>query len=177
MLPLDLEELIAETAERSAARLHARGMQLTVRVEEAAPVIGAPALIGLVLSNLLDNALRHTPPGGQIVLSLQAASDGVTIAVSDTGAGIPEEHLTRIFERFYRPDRSRTREAGGSGLGLAICAWVAQVHNGRLTVASQLGRGTTFTLCLPAAPPSMTGTSRHQSRLPQPLASAGARRR
>lgn len=152
MVLLDLEELVAEAMERIAPQFADLGIQFTVHIDETVPVIGARPLISLVLSNLLDNASRHTPAGGLVVLALRPAAGGISIEVSDTGSGIPDVHLSRIFERFYRPDSARSRPAGGSGLGLAICDWVAQAHAGRLTVQSQLGRGTTFTLWLPAAP-------------------------
>lgn len=86
-----------------------------------------------------------------MTLSLEGAPGGVLLKVADTGEGIAAEHLPHIFERFYRADRARTRVAGGSGLGLAICGWVAGAHHGRLTVESEVGRGTVFSLWLPAA--------------------------
>ena len=178
MALLDLEEIIAEVSERSAPGFRERGIRFTVRLDEVAPVVGAPTLISLVLSNLLDNAASHTPRGGLVVLALQPAPGGTTIEVSDTGSGIPEAHLLRIFEPFYRSDASRTREAGGSGLGLAICAWVARVHAGRLTVESQVGHGTTFALWLPTTrAPRRSSDHDEQPLVTSPRAAAGAERR
>lgn len=96
---------------------------------------------------LLDNALRHTPAGGQVSIDLTTASSAAEITVADTGKGIPHEHLNKIFDRFYRVDQSRTSE--GTGLGLAIAQWIVQEHRGMIRVASIPGSGTTFTVRLP----------------------------
>ena len=154
--PVDLEDLVAATAERIAPRAHERGLELRTLIEETAPVAGDHTWLTQLLLNLLDNAVRHTPPGGRVTLSLEPAPDGVAVRVADTGEGIATEHLPHVFERFYRADRARTRASGGTGLGLAICGWVAEAHHGRLMVESDLGHGTVFTLWLPAQglPPS-----------------------
>ena len=103
------------------------------------------------LSNLVSNAVRYTPAGGQIDITAEILSDGrVEFAVIDTGPGIAPEHLPRLSERFYRVDRSRSRESGGTGLGLAIAKHVAQRHDGELIMTSVLGQGSRFALVLPA---------------------------
>ncbi len=124
-------------------------------------------LIHLFL-NLLDNAIRYTPLGGQITLDCTTSRGTVWISVRDTGPGIAPEHLPRVFDRFYRVDRGRSRAQGGSGLGLAIAQSIAQLHGGRITVASTLGQGTTFTIGLPEAStlrqlerPSLAATLQH----------------
>ncbi|MFN2476468.1 MAG: heavy metal sensor histidine kinase [Chthoniobacterales bacterium] len=106
-----------------------------------------PLLIGRAVSNLVDNALRHTPPGGTIAIALRRKGAASEIAVSDTGAGIPSEHLPRVFDRLYRVDASRT--SSGSGLGLALVKSIAQLHSGRVRIASEVDRGTTVTLTIP----------------------------
>jgi heavy metal sensor kinase len=104
-----------------------------------------------LLTNLVENAIRHTPEGGRITLSARADGDEVVIAVADTGEGIPPEHLPHVFERFYRVDAARSRAQGGTGLGLAICQSIAQAHGGRLEIESEVGRGTTVMVILPRA--------------------------
>lgn len=110
------------------------------------------ARVGQVLGNLLSNALRHTPAGGLVTLSVTDAGDLVQLRVSDNGEGIASEHVPHVFERFYRADSARDREHGGTGVGLAISQAIAKAHGGKLTATSQgLGMGTTVTLHLPTA--------------------------
>jgi two-component system phosphate regulon sensor histidine kinase PhoR len=104
------------------------------------------------LINLLDNAVKYTPEGGTITIEAVAAGDGVRIVVTDTGIGIPPKELPRIFERFYRVDRARSREQGGTGLGLAIVKHIAEAHGGHIAVDSTVGHGSTFSLFLPTQP-------------------------
>jgi signal transduction histidine kinase len=108
--------------------------------------------IAQVLTNLLSNALRHTPQEGRIDVRLRMENRAALIAVSDTGPGISAEDLPHIFDRFYRADKSRSREtqsAGGSGLGLAIARGIIEAHGGRIWVESEPGKGTTVTFTLP----------------------------
>jgi len=106
-----------------------------------------------ILSNLLDNAIKYTEPGGRIRIRIQGDARRVRVRVSDTGAGIPERDLARIFERFYRVDRARSRALGGTGLGLSIVKHLVQSQGGEITVESELGRGSTFSFTLPRAKP------------------------
>jgi signal transduction histidine kinase len=108
-----------------------------------------PERIGQVLRNLLSNAVAHTPRGGRITISAVAGEDMVSVSVSDTGEGIPAEHLPYVFDRLYRADKSRARETGGAGLGLAIVKQLIAAHGGTVTAASEPGRGSTFTFTLP----------------------------
>lgn len=98
---------------------------------------------------LLDNALKYTPPGGLVTLNLQNWGTQAEITISDTGEGIAQEYLDKIFERFYRVDQARSQQKEGTGLGLAIADWIVKSHRGRIKVASTLGRGTTFVVTLP----------------------------
>ncbi|MGY4712274.1 sensor histidine kinase [Mycolicibacterium sp. CBM1] len=108
---------------------------------------------GQVLGNLLDNALRHTPPGGRIDVDVVARGAATVITVADTGEGIAAEHLPHVFERFYRVDSARGRTRGGSGIGLAIAKALVEAHNGRIAVGSAgAGAGTVFTIELPSVP-------------------------
>jgi two-component system phosphate regulon sensor histidine kinase PhoR len=102
-----------------------------------------------VLQNLLDNAIQYTLPGGQIIVSAESAEEEIILTVSDTGIGIPKADQPRIFERFYRVDVARSREAGGTGLGLAIAKHLVEVHGGRLWVDSEIGQGSQFHFSVP----------------------------
>ncbi|MBI4799332.1 MAG: PAS domain-containing protein [Desulfarculus sp.] len=101
------------------------------------------------LLNLVDNAIKYNNPGGKVTIAFNALEGQLRLSVRDTGPGIPSEHLPRIFERFYRVDKNRSREQGGTGLGLAIVKHVAQAHGGRVEVESKVGRGSEFRLILP----------------------------
>ena len=115
----------------------------------AGAVYADPDALRQVLSNLFDNALRYTPPGGHIVLQTSREREGVMLRVRDTGSGIPTEHLPRIFERFYRADPHRSREEGGTGLGLAIVRHLVEAHDGRVAATSAVGRGTEISCWFP----------------------------
>jgi signal transduction histidine kinase len=104
-----------------------------------------------VLSNLVDNALRYTPSGGRITIAARRDRTAIVLEVRDTGAGIPSEHLPRLFERFYRVDPSRSRAAGGTGLGLAIVKHLIEAHGGDCEALSTLGVGTTIRCRIPQA--------------------------
>lgn len=111
-----------------------------------------PMRLTQVVTNLLSNALRHTPQGGAVWVTVQQADGQVDLVVRDNGEGIPAEHLPHVFERFYRVDRSRSRHSGGTGLGLAITRAIVNAHGGQITVASAgRGQGATFTVQIPAA--------------------------
>ncbi|HNP31492.1 MAG TPA: ATP-binding protein, partial [Nitrospirales bacterium] len=102
-----------------------------------------------LLINLLDNAIRYTSPGGTVVVRMGLMEDYVSIAVEDSGVGIGPEHLPRLFDRFYRADASRVKNSGGTGLGLPIVKEIAEAHRGTVTVQSEIGKGSVFTLVLP----------------------------
>jgi two-component system heavy metal sensor histidine kinase CusS len=123
-----------------------RGVKIAY--EGAAEVCADPILFGRAVSNLVANALRFTPEGGSVRITLLSAADATEVAVSNTGAGIPREHLPRIFDRFYRVDPSRSSE--GTGLGLALVKSIAVLHGGTATASSEPGRGTTVTLRFPS---------------------------
>ncbi len=106
-----------------------------------------------VLTNLTDNAIRHTPAGGRIILRALPTAKGVQLIVEDNGSGIPEEDLPFVFERFYKADKARTRGQGGTGLGLAIVKNIVEAHAGSVSVKSKEGEGTRFTVLLPMEAP------------------------
>lgn len=101
--------------------------------------------------NLIENAVKYTPEGGAVTVIVVQTGDTVSLSVADTGPGIPPEYLPRVFDRFYRTDRSRSRDQGGVGLGLAIAQHIAQLHGGEINVWSQVGVGTRFTVTLPVS--------------------------
>ena len=102
-----------------------------------------------LIAILIDNALKYTPSGGEVSLELQDNPGNIQIIVVDTGEGIEKEHLGKIFERFYRVDKARSRESGGIGLGLSIAEWIVKEHRGTIKVKSLAGSGTTVTVSLP----------------------------
>jgi len=119
------------------------------RIDEDLLLLGSPPELRSALSNLVFNAVKHTPDGTRIQVVWQRGIDGVEFSVSDDGPGIPPEHLPRLTERFYRVDRARSRESGGTGLGLAIVKHVLNRHDGRLRIMSELGRGSRFVCRFP----------------------------
>jgi len=147
---VDLERLIRDVSGMFAHRADAQGITLVLSIPAALPPINADAyLLEQVLVNLIDNALKYTEEGEIRVLCAMEGPDTVRIEVSDTGIGIPEENLPRIFERFYVVDKSRSRKLGGTGLGLAIVKHIVQSHAGTIEVESALGKGTRFIVRLP----------------------------
>jgi signal transduction histidine kinase len=124
-------------------------VRLTVDATSVPAVSGSARDLSLLVRNLLDNAIRYTAPGGRVTASVRPDGDYVVVTISDTGVGIPSRDLDRIFERFYRVDRARSRETGGTGLGLSIVKHVVENHGGTISVDSELGRGTTFEVRLP----------------------------
>ena len=141
------------------ARLMTKGVKVSLGSEDQAQVLGDPDRLKQLFINLVDNAIKYTPNGGEVTLSLERDTEWVCVAVADTGAGIPEQDLPRIFDRFYRVDKARARDpssfdlrsGGGTGLGLAIVKWIVDAHDGKIDVKSKLGKGTTFTVWLPLA--------------------------
>ena len=119
--------------------------------------------INQVLYNLVDNAVRFTPPGGSVAVLATRQDDRVVVEVRDSGVGIASEHLPRLFERFYRADASRSREGGGTGIGLAIARSIVESHGGRITATSEPGHGSAFTFDLPAAEAAVSTTDRRAS--------------
>lgn len=148
--PANLEDLVARLVERFGPQAAARRVRIHINEAGSVPSLSVdPQRIDQILSNLLSNALRYTPEGGSVTVSLRSADQQVSIAVQDSGPGIPEEALPYVFTRFYRADKSRSREEGGTGLGLAIARQLAQAHGGDLVAANHPGGGAVFTLTLP----------------------------
>jgi len=150
---VDLNVLLADLIEQTRPLAAAKGLALTAQIAPELAVSVDPDAVTQVVLNLLENAIKYTP-SGRVRLSARRAGPGseeIQIAVSDSGPGIPSEHLPHIFDRFYRVDRARSRELGGAGLGLAIAKQLVEAHGGRIEVESEIGQGTQFTFTLPVA--------------------------
>ncbi|MGB1251468.1 MAG: sensor histidine kinase [Candidatus Promineifilaceae bacterium] len=146
---VDLYHISAETVENFATLAEEKNIALTLQ-GEAQLVQADTGRLRQIITNLVGNAIRHTPHGGQILLHLSDTETQATIAVTDSGEGIAQEHLEHLFDRFYRADKSRTRGTGGSGLGLAIARALIEGHDGTIAAESAgVGKGSTFTIQLP----------------------------
>jgi signal transduction histidine kinase len=151
--PSSLNDLVSDTLESFSELAYRESITLEGQVEaEADPVFMDTQAIGRVLNNLISNALRHTPVGGEIKVHARPTGNSVEVSVRDTGEGIHEQDIPHIFERFYRGEKSRNRGTGGAGLGLAIARGVIHAHGGEIRVESERGRGTQFTFTLPKNP-------------------------
>jgi signal transduction histidine kinase len=146
-----LDVLAADVVATTEVLASERGITLEVKAEQPATVIGDEVRLIQVMMNLIDNAVTYTNTGGKVLLSVEVRERSVYLVVSDTGIGIAPEHLEYIFERFYRVDTARSHTAGRTGLGLAIVEWIVRAHEGSISVESQVGKGTTFTVQLPLA--------------------------
>jgi signal transduction histidine kinase len=156
--PTDLGQLIEVTLTSFQATASAQRVSLTVKSIEPLPAIDIdPDRVQQTIGILIANAVRHTPANGAITITLRRDHDQAIIEVADTGTGIPPEDLPHIFERFYRADKSRSRESGGSGLGLAIAKSIVQAHGGTISATSEVGRGTTVRFTLPLKSEKVTG--------------------
>jgi signal transduction histidine kinase len=146
-----LDTVVRDEAERFEGQAAEAGVELGVESATVPRVRGSARDLALMVRNLVDNAIRYTRPGGRVDVRLAPEDGQVVLTVTDTGIGIPGRELSRVFERFYRVDRARSRETGGTGLGLSIVRHVAENHGGTVGVRSELGRGSTFEVRLPAA--------------------------
>lgn len=147
---LNVNDLIAEVAGAFGPQAERAGINLAVETSATPPLPGDPSRLGRVLYNLLQNAVRHTPHDGSIVVCSQQRGDEVYVAVSDSGDGIPPGEAQFIFDRFYRAEKSRARESGGSGLGLSIARGIVEAHGGSIWVEPSEGSGATIAFTLPA---------------------------
>jgi two-component system phosphate regulon sensor histidine kinase PhoR len=143
---------VIESAVSTCARVAAEG-KISVQIECPYDLSARfnPQLLEQALVNLIDNAIKYSDPGGYVLISVETVDRQVRIAVKDHGCGIAEEHIPRLFERFFRVDKARSRSLGGTGLGLAIVKHIVLSHKGRVDVDSRVGEGSTFTICLPVS--------------------------
>lgn len=156
--------ILRAVGEKLALRAQQAGVALRVQVPDLPDAIGDGDRLAQVFTNLVDNALKHTPPGGTVTLIGARQDDGLELAVADNGEGIPPEDLSRVFERFYQVDKSRQRDARrtGAGLGLAISRQIVEAHGGTIRVESVLGVGTRFAVWLPLPRPTDTTVARRK---------------
>ena len=140
-----LQDLISDTLETMSPQAAAQNLKLDGSVDdELEPVVMDTPRVQRVLYNLVQNSIRHTPPDGTIYVHAQDKGPEVQVGVADTGEGIVEQEIERLFDRSFRTDRSRSRQSGGAGLGLSIAKGIVEAHGGRIWVESAVGRGSTF---------------------------------
>ena len=150
--PCDISLIVRKALSGQAKQAAEAGVRVSAEIPEALPrILADEKMITQVLCNLLDNAVKYNERGGNVTVSAHDKGDLIEIGVSDTGSGIPAEDIPRIFERFYRVDKARSRELGGTGLGLSIVKHIVQAHGGDVTVSSVLGKGSTFSFTIPKA--------------------------
>ncbi|WP_026550359.1 ATP-binding protein [Arthrobacter sp. Br18] len=147
--PVNINTVISEAVDRNKLPAESKRIQIVVGGSVALPVYGDPDLLMTAFRNLIDNAIRYSPEGTRVGVGLRSRDGLVQVSVTDQGAGITPEEQERIFERFYRIDAARSRQTGGTGLGLSIVKHVVSNHGGEVTVWSQAGQGSTFTVRLP----------------------------
>ena len=148
-LPIELLSAVGQIKTSREGALLAKQLKFEMKIPSKFCVISDPFALKQILGNLIDNAIQYTAVGGQVTVSIQTNGDVAQITISDTGIGIPEKDLPRIFERFYRVDKARSREMGGTGLGLSIVKHLVQAQGGEVGVTSQLGKGSQFFFTLP----------------------------
>ncbi len=146
-----LDQAVHESRVNAQATSKAVALEVAVDPDGLAAV-GDPERVHQVIANLLDNAIRHSPPHGRVVVAARPERAGVTIEVADEGPGIPEQDAARVFERFYRSDAARSSAAGGTGLGLSIAKWIVDLHGGKIAVESNRPRGCRMIVSLPGTP-------------------------
>jgi signal transduction histidine kinase len=145
-----LRDVVADVVDAHQPKFDAKDVTLALLPGEDAVVAIDAIRIGQALNNLVNNALRHTSPGGSVTITVQKTQETALVAVADTGDGIAPDQLRHVFDRFYRGDTARTRDAAGSGIGLTIARALVEAHGGQLTAVSPgSGLGSTFTLSLP----------------------------
>ncbi|HEU4947969.1 MAG TPA: ATP-binding protein [Kribbella sp.] len=163
--PVDVSEVVEQAVDRCRVDAEDRGITLVVRTDPALEVMGSEDQLVIAIGNLVENAVNYSPDGTRVAVAAHPIGDLVEITVSDQGVGIPSSDLERIFERFYRVDRARSRETGGTGLGLSIVKHIASIHGGDVRVWSVEGQGSTFTVRLPLRLDHWTGQA---ARRPEP---------
>lgn len=148
---VDIVEIIKDLLEDIYVLAKKKKIKIEVGRLDSAIVLGDEMRLKQLFLNLIDNAIKYNKSGGKVTISVENKVDIVSVSISDTGVGIPEDELGLIFERFYRVDKARSRDSGGVGLGLSIARWIAESHNGKIEVESRVGQGSKFSVILPTA--------------------------
>ena len=149
----EVSRILEAQVEAHRAGAQSAGIDLRIFLSEAAPILGDERWLHQLLGNLVGNALKFTPGQGQVSASVRRAEDGIRLTIEDSGPGIPEEDLEKVFERFFRSDPARSRShAPGSGLGLAITAWIAEAHGASIRASNRPEGGAMFTVLFPPHP-------------------------
>ena len=146
---MKIEDIFQAAVQLCQSKAEEKKIRIDMDCEKDATAIFDPTLIEQAVVNLLDNALKYSEPQSTVMLKSNQLNSEVIISVQDHGIGIAQKHLPRLFERFYRVDKARSRKMGGTGLGLAIVKHIAQAHGGHVNVESQLGEGSRFSIHLP----------------------------
>lgn len=147
---VNVKNLLSELCEQLAFFAEEKNIELIYDNIEDTTIMADKLRLRQVFTNLIENAIKYNKENGRVIVSAKSEKEGIAIFIEDTGIGIKEEDLPRIFDRFFRADKSRNREIGGAGLGLSICKWIIEGHNGYILVTSKYGEGTTFKVWLPA---------------------------
>ena len=146
---VDLSRIIEEIVEDARVLSAEKRLKIELEKNDGVTIKGNEELMIRLLWNLIDNAIKYTSSQGKVTLGLRKEDSTAILKVEDTGIGIPEEDIRKIFDRFYRVDKSRSRKLGGSGLGLAICKWIVELHHGEIRVESEVNKGSQFNVILP----------------------------
>ncbi|CUU10412.1 Histidine kinase-, DNA gyrase B-, and HSP90-like ATPase [Candidatus Kryptobacter tengchongensis] len=149
--PINIAELLNELLEDVYILAKEKGVKVRTEQFEPAIIMGDEMRLKQLFLNLIDNAIKYNKRGGKVIISAKNKNDSVIVSIVDTGIGIPKDEIELIFERFYRVDKARSRDTGGTGLGLSIAKWIAQLHNGKIEVESEVGKGSRFSVILPIA--------------------------
>ncbi len=161
---LNLQEILEKAVTSFGPRAQATGVRLVSELEPLPPTLGDNDRLRQVFNNLIDNALKYTPAGGTVTVACRSDGRNIVVTVSDTGAGISEEDLRHIFERFYQANKARSREVEGVGLGLAITREIVNAHGGKIEAQSKVGRGSRFIVMLPALSPKVATLPEERER-------------